>query len=81
MILPGHVRIMFLGGPLDHAVRQVEHAEGHPDRPSSETYRSLDLTYWLHRVDVGERAWFCYVLEGHTPSRLALLDTNPYPSL
>lgn len=35
--------------------------------------------YVLTRVDTGITAWFCYVLEGHTPSRSDLLDANPYP--
>ena len=93
--LRGQMRIMFLGGPLDHAIRQVRHHPDHPDRPEDEVYRYKssrtrwmngtiqpdppDLVYSLHKVDVGTHAWFCYLLEGYSPSKGALLDTNPYP--
>ncbi len=85
------VRVMFLGGRLDHTVRTVPSIEGHPDRPSDETYLSpavprapwlppeYNEQYKLVRVDNSRGAWFCYILDGHTPSPSSLLDTNPYP--
>lgn len=94
----GQVRVMFLGGPLDHAIRFVPCDPRHQDRPTSdvifhakplpfnrpiggapEPVEMPKLTYRLHRVDTGMGAWFCYVLDGHEPSRSSLLDTNPFP--
>ena len=76
-------RIMFLGGALDHTVRKVPvwGSTGIPDQFYIKPARGREpeQTYLRHRVASGTRSWFTFILEGHTPTRGELLDTNPVP--
>jgi hypothetical protein len=73
---------MFLGGPLDHAVRQVVARPGASPRPDHEDYFADvrgegKVRYRLGHVVVGPYRWWTYICVGHTPSPRDLLDAAP----
>lgn len=81
---------MFLGGPLDHAIRHVAADEIRRDRPAADEYfqhgysegsKRLDQTarYELRRCESGPWVWYVYVLAGHEPPASHLIDANPGP--
>lgn len=80
-------RVMFLGGPLDHAIRSVPADEIRRDRPASPTYKHSpmldryakgpEVTYRLARITSGLWVWWVYILAGHTPAPSHLLDAKP----
>lgn len=76
--------VMFLGGPLDHAVRQVVARPGASPRPAHDLYlapvrsNSNDLLqYRLRLVSAGPYRWWVYIAEGYTPSSQHLIDAAP----
>ena len=82
-------RVMFLGGPLDHAIRSVPADTIRRDRPVSETYKHSpmldrhakgpELTYQLTQFISGPWKWWSYILAGHEPPLSHVIDSNPYP--
>lgn len=85
------MKIMFLGGSLDHATRDVEVDDtGTPKketicviRPARPPYPLADVepdppreTYKRWTVKADPVMWHLYVLAGHQPSRRSLLDAK-----
>lgn len=75
--------IMFLGGPLDHAVRRVRKAHG---TPAAEVYKAIDVqkpmgkdivNYDRMRIEGGTRPAWCYILRGYNPPRGHVVDAIP----
>lgn len=79
--------VMFLGGPLDHAVRQVAAHPAGSSRPDREIVFALDddygkVIYRLHSVVADPKYhWWCYVLDGYAPPTRHLIDAAPSNTL
>ena len=79
----GQVRVMFLGGSMDHLIRPVEADHHHRPidevRPSNYVWaeHAQHERYHLHRIAGYPVPWWVYVLAGHKPSRIDLVDANP----
>lgn len=89
------IRVMFLGGRLDHAIRAVTASVIEPGRPAMSEYHlpgrkvvvgGVHLedepaeNYVARQIAIpGKGSWWIYVLKGYDPSRQHVLDTNPYP--
>jgi hypothetical protein len=71
------MKIMFLGGPLDHAIRAVEGRPGAIFYPLTGEPGGRSM-YRLTAVRADPKyLWWVYVLDGHNPPVQHLLDGMP----